>query len=150
MLADTPVCGAVKDFVLPLPTVAEGQKWFMVNCAAIWPHELVHALYENSRQHFVERMLGGSADRLPTFWKQMRDHPAMQGHPLQDRSDHQTMCVPWSFHVDGVAVSGIAKAWSQTMEIYSWTSMVSTGRTLDYQFLIFLIYRGMEVEMMNY
>jgi hypothetical protein len=101
MLADTPVCGAVKDFVLPLRTVAKGQKWFMVNCAAIWPHELVHALYENSRQHFVERMLGGSADRLPTFWKQMRDHPAMQGHPLQDRSDHQTMCVPWSFHVDG-------------------------------------------------
>lgn len=79
------------------------------------------------------------------FWHQMRGTPAMANHPVLERADFDTRCVPLSIHGDGVPVSGVGKAWSQSVDAFSWRSMLSRGSTLLTNYLMFIIYKFLKV-----
>ena len=76
----------------------------------------------------------------------MKDHPALSATPLAKRRDFKTKCVPISLHSDGVPVSGIGRAWSRSVSVYSWQSMIGRGSTLDICFLTFMIFHSLMVK----
>ena len=71
----------------------------------------------------------------------MRDSPDMVAHPVVQRQDYQTLAVPISLHGDGVPITGQGKAWGQSVDAFSWRSILSTGTTLMTNFLIFFIWK---------
>ena len=93
----------------------------------LWPHEFAHALHSHMPGSFDERILGGSAETIPKFWEQMQGHPALEEHPLLEREDRWTKCVPFSMHSDGVPVAGIGKSWGKSVDIISWKSCLTTA-----------------------
>lgn len=66
---------------------------------------------------------------------------AAAGHPnlsfCEGSSGWESKTVPLALHGDGTPVAGIGKAWSRMLDIFSWTSLVAVGETLDYTFLIY-------------
>ena len=105
-----------------------------------WPHELFACLYQNHRDIFLESFLGGKEKNISEFWKAMADHPSYSSHPLKERADHQTRCIPFALHGDGVPVAGVGKAWSKSVEALSMSSMIGRGPTIMTHFLIFIFY----------
>ena len=83
--------------------------------------------------------------RVREFWHAMAGTPAMQDHPVTERADFQNLCVPLSFHGDGVPISGIGKAWGHSVDVFSWRSMLSSGSTLMTNYIIFLIFKFLKV-----
>ena len=107
----------------------------------ILPHQLFAALFEYDRGIFIDKLCGGSEDRIARFWNEMAGHPAYgQGHPLHLRPDHRTKCIPLSLHGDGVTAIGLAKSWGKTVDAMSWASVLSKGSTISTQFMIYIIY----------
>lgn len=106
---------------------------------ALWPHELFAAIFAHHPKVFNDRLLGGNGGNLGHFWASMQGNPAYATHPVRDRAGHQSKAVPLSLHGDGVPVVGVGKAWSKSMDVYSWASMLSTGRTAENMFLIYLL-----------
>ena len=110
------------------------------------PHEVFSCIWHNHREEFVKRLLGGSYGNIKHFWEDMATNPAYFDHPVASRQDHLTHCVPLSLHGDGVAVSGISRAWSKSLDAYSWDSMLSQGSTTDMNFMIYLYYPKLVIE----
>ena len=104
------------------------------------PHTLFHCLFTHHPEAFRDRILGCSEDNVGKFWDSMSLHPAYNGHPITARDNHKSKCVPLAVHGDGVAVSGCGKSWSKTIDVYSWTSMIGRGSTLQSNFLIYTIW----------
>lgn len=75
-----------------------------------------------------------SLDELNKFWDEMDTHPGMAGNPLLHRPGYKRSVVPLKLHGDGVPVTGVGKSWCKMMDIFSWTSVISKGQTLDCTF----------------
>ena len=116
------------------------QETTRVEQAVLWPHLLVSAIHKHFPAVFQQRILGGSAENVARFWSSMGDNPAYTGHPMRERDNHRTKCIPLSLHGDGVAVSGVQRVWSKTADIISFTSMLGKGPTISTNFMIILWY----------
>lgn len=114
----------------------------------IWPHELFAAMYSGAPKEFEARLLGGSAENVPRFWSSMKEHPAYT--ELKQRPDHFTKCVPLGLHGDGVPVAGVGRAWSRSVDVYSWSSLLGKASTAFTQFLIMFFFRGLCIDLPNY
>jgi hypothetical protein len=88
----------------------------------------------------LERIVGGSFDNIGKFWDAMADHPSLQDHPYANRPNFKDRCIPISLHGDGVPVTKSSRSGANTVDIFSWNSMIGRGTTLQTNFLIFLIY----------
>ena len=98
----------------------------------LWPHELFAGLWTFHRDGFVKWVLGGDAAAVPTFWRTMPQRPGMNSKPGWDQ-----MCVPLALHGDGVAITNIRGSGSKSIDVLSWSSLLSSGKT---RFTTFLIY----------
>ena len=107
----------------------------------LYPHVLFSILFTTHPDVFMDRMCGGSEDNVERFWADMRGHPSLEGHPMLDKPDYKKRCVPLHMHGDGVSVAGVGKAWSKSVEVYSWGSCLSRGSTLMKTFLIFIAHK---------
>ena len=98
----------VSDILSPINVYVKRppQNIVKVQHTMLLPHELFAAIHQHHPAVFQDRLCGGSDDNIGSFWSQMRDHPAYHTHPLKDRDDHCTRCIPVSLHGDGVAISG--------------------------------------------
>lgn len=76
---------------------------------------------------------------MQSFWKDMQGNPFYLTHPVRERGGHDLRAIPLSLHGDGVPVSGVGKSWSKSLDIYSWTSMLAHGQTVDTMYLIYLL-----------
>ena len=114
--------------------------------AILLPHQVFACIWEHHREEFVRRLCGGDYNNIKKFWKGMRTHPAYGDHPVASRPDRDTHCIPISMHGDGVAVSGISRAWAKSVDAYSWNSLLSQGSTTDMNFLIFIYYPKLVIE----
>ena len=106
----------------------------------ILPHALFAAIFDHHPRVFEKVVLGGSPSNIEKFWHSMQDHPAYAGHPLAARTNHKSCCVPLGVHGDGVSISGVARAWSRSVDAYSWCSLLGNGKTAATNFLIFIMY----------
>ena len=101
------------------------------------PHEVFACLWEHYREDFVSRLLGGGDEKVAEFWRLMETHPLYNNHSVStSKAKHKV--VPLSLHGDGVAVTGLGKTWGKSCDCWSWCSLLGSGSTLQFNFLIFL------------
>ena len=73
----------------------------------------------------------------------MKDHTALLARPqLQARPDLAKV-VPISLRGDGVSYTQTQRAGSKSMDVLSWTSLLSKGATKHTTFLIFLLVKSL-------
>eukprot|EP00969_Alexandrium_andersonii_P031097 1357461-Alexandrium_andersonii.AAC.1 len=106
-----------------------------INQEILLPHELFAQLYAKHKDQFMVSMCGGSQGNIEQYWEAMKDHPALPGHPLLLRRDYKKFAIPVAIHGDAVEVSGVGKAWSKSLEVYSWSSMLGKGPYFTHQLL---------------
>eukprot|EP00969_Alexandrium_andersonii_P108757 4798276-Alexandrium_andersonii.AAC.1 len=75
----------------------------------------------------------------------MVGHPSWEGHPLASRGSWDK-CVPLGIHGDSVPVSGISRKWAKSVLVISWQSLVASGSTLDFVYLITLCFKHLLVK----
>lgn len=100
------------------------------------PHVLFATLYHNHRERFVEALCGGSVERIPAFWSAMQGSNLYERNPVKTFAGHKERCIPLSIHGDGVPITGVGKSWSKSVEVFSWSSLLSHGATIKTSFLI--------------
>ena len=71
----------------------------------------------------------------------MRGNPQLDNADIQHRRDFWTKCVAIKSHGDGVPVVGVGKSWNKMLDIWSWTSCLGSGATLDCCFYMFSIFQ---------
>jgi hypothetical protein len=97
-------------------------------------------MYEFNKDAFIEKMAGGDLKRIEEFWRAMAMHPAYAAnHPIHAKPGHQKWCIPVSLHGDGVAITGISKAWAKSADGISWTSLLQHGPAITSNFLVCLL-----------
>ena len=109
------------------------------NLTFLLPHKIFAALYHTLRSSFLASVLGGDEANIGRFWSTMKKHPVVTARPqLQHRPDLHKV-VPIAIHGDGVAYMQTRGPGSKTMDVLSWSSLLSRGPTKISSFLIFLI-----------
>ncbi len=142
-LAPIPLAAASSKISLNMRT---GTMFFAdVQQSIILPHVFFSNLFHNYKEAFLLHLCGGSYDNLPKFWDCMETsgHPAYVRHPLKNNPHHRLHSIPISVHGDAVPVSQIGRASSRSAEIYSWCSMLGKGTTLQFNFLIFFLFKSL-------
>ena len=91
------------------------------------PHELFAALYTEHPAAFRHSLLP-NPDDVPAWWDAVQEHPQMQRHPVKDRADYKTRCLPLALHGDDVPVHGIGKGWTSKLTVFSWCSLLAMER----------------------
>eukprot|EP00969_Alexandrium_andersonii_P195699 8645728-Alexandrium_andersonii.AAC.1 len=56
------------------------------------------------------------------------------------------MCIPLALHGDGVPVSGVGKAWSKSLDVYSWCSLLGKGCTVQSNYIIVALFTKLAVQ----
>ena len=121
-----------------------------VNHPILLPHELFAHIYKHHPGAFLERLLDGDVGNPGKFWESMRAppaHPAWKTHPMKSTPQVWARCVPIALHGDGVPVAGVGRAWSKSIDIYNWSSLLSSGATKSHTFLIFGQYSKLNVHL---
>ena len=103
------------------------------------PHETFSTLFHKYPTAWQERVLP-SPSAISNFWEQMSEHPLMVNHPVRRRPNWSRLCIPLSFHGDGVPCLGVGKAWGKSMDLLSWASCLATGTTMTTFFYIYGIF----------
>jgi hypothetical protein len=80
-------------------------------------------------------------ERLAKFWDGIADSPQLAAHPIKTIPNWKRRCIPLSFHGDGVPVTGVGKSWSRSMFMYSFSSMVGMGTTLQMMWMIWAVFK---------
>ena len=108
----------------------------------ILPHVFFSKLWEEKRTSFYQGLLGQDDGSLvKAFWKAMADTPmfaakhaawASKGHNLDK-------VIPLAVHGDGVTYQNVGRTNSKTLEVLSWTSLLSQECTIKTTFIICMI-----------
>jgi hypothetical protein len=61
----------------------------------------------------------------------------MEGHPMKAIPNWMRRAIPIALHGDAVPVTGCGKVWSKSMLAMSWCSLLGSGTTVAFNFLIF-------------
>lgn len=107
----------------------------------LWPHELFSSIYHNYKNAWQTAITTGS-ERIGRFWSTQENSPQFVDE-VRNRENLRTHCVPIALHGDGVAVVGRGKAWAKMLDVWSWCSLLGTGKTVDTQFYIFSLFQGL-------
>ena len=90
------------------------------------PHEVFASLFHDYPETWKEVILPHSG-KLKEFWKVAKNHPCMEGHPLE--ASGQQWAIPLSVHGDGVPTSGAGKVSCKMFTNFSWGSLLGEGST---------------------
>ena len=115
MLNLPPISQSLSKIWLPQKVSAVAKEW--IEQTILLPHSLFACLFKYHKKAFLIRMLGGSAGNVKKFWDSMRQHPAIDNHPMKDKDNWETTTVPITLHGDGMPVSGVGKTWSKAVEV---------------------------------
>ena len=119
--------------------------WPSAKLNMLLPHKLFSKMYHARPAAFLESVLGGTEDNIKAFWKAMKEHPVVQARPeLRGRTDLSKV-VPIAIHGDGVAYMQL-RSGGKTLEVLSWSSLLSTSPTKTGSFLIFLVVKSLVKE----
>ena len=107
------------------------------------PHCTLEHLYTKEIETFEKRILP-SEDELEHFWDEMAEHPQLVGHPVTLRRDYKRRAIPLTLHGDGVPATGIGKGWGQMMDVFSFSSLLGFGSTVQMNMLIWIFFTSMQ------
>jgi hypothetical protein len=105
----------------------------------LWPHELFSSIYHMYNDAWT-RVITPGTDAITAFWDAMAQNPQMDNDDIRGRADFRTRCIPISIHGDGVPVSGVGKSWVKLLDVWSWSSLLGRGSTMDACFYIFSVF----------
>ena len=103
------------------------------------PHKFFASLYTDLPEVFISSMLGGDKKNISTFWRAMRNHPNVVSRPGLSRRPDLAQVIPIALHGDGVAYMQPGRSGSKSLEVLSWSSMLTKDRTKVASFVMFLI-----------
>ena len=109
----------------------------------LWPHVLFSRIYHEYPKAW-EKLVCPSMSALRKFWDDVKNSKQYLNHPIRFRQHHQRLAVPISIHGDGTPVTGLGKSWGKLCDIWSWTSLVTTGQTELTYFVIFTVFTGIQ------
>ena len=95
----------------------------------------------NHNQQAWERHVCPSPQRLQQFWDSIIESPQLQGHPIRSLHNWRQRAIPFSLHGDGVPVVGCMRTWAKSMYMYSISSMVGNGNTIQTMLLIWASFK---------
>ena len=104
----------------------------------LWPHEVWSSVYHHYNDAWKKRICPGE-ECCEEFWDAMQGNPQAEHPDILARHDYRRKCVPLAMHGDGVPVSGVGKAWRTMQDIFSWSSLLGTGSTLQQCFYIYAL-----------
>ena len=107
--------------------------------SVILPHLLFASIYEHYKETWASA-IASTPQRMKEFWQSQANHPQMENHPILQRPDHQSRCVPIGFHGDEVPLTGKGKVWQKQMLTFEWTSLLSTGSTIGSLFWVWGVF----------
>ena len=89
----------------------------------------------------VEKLLGGSVQKIRAFWDEMCDHPAYAIHPMHRHvKSHKQWAIPAKMHGDGTMTSGVGKSWAKMGDAISWSScLLESGPTKTGNYIMVLM-----------
>ena len=90
----------------------------------LMPHKLWSHMYSYDEGLFVQYFLGGKADNASRFWKNMNGTKLME--KVQMLSLDPSRTIPLKFFGDGIACTGISKAWAKTADAYLLSAMLGS------------------------
>ena len=88
-----------------------------------------------------ERFVCPSRARLRKFWDAVGNSPQLVGHPIKSKPNWRERAIPFTFHGDGVPTTGVGKPWAKSMTMYSISSMVGLGTTIELMWLIWAVFK---------
>ena len=131
---------------IPIRLLKKGHLSVDFNLAFLLPHKLFSFLFEYMAPAFQSSVLGGDAGNVPKFWAAMKSHPFLTSRPdLQSRPDLGKV-VPIALHGDGVAYMQVRRTGGKSMDVLSWSSLLTKGPTKSSSFLIFVVVKNMVKE----
>lgn len=107
--------------------------------AILLPHEMFANIYHHYKPTWNRTVLPNT-NRLQEFWSFMDSHPQMLHHPIQQKTNYRTHAIPIAVHGDEVPITGLGKGWVKLMCMFSWSSLVGVGSTLDMQIWIWSVF----------
>ena len=119
-----------------------------VHLPMLEPHCTLEYLWREEPETFKKRICP-STDALEHFWNEMENHPQMLGHPVKLRRDYKHRAIPLSLHGDGVPATGIGKGWSQLIDVFSFSSLLGSGTTVELNMLIWLFFSSLQSAFAN-
>ena len=103
----------------------------------LFPHMLFSYLYHNFQSVFIARLLCMAGD-IEAFWEGVAHTDQYREHPLRHRRNHKHHCIPILLHGNGVHTTGVGKAWTKMLDVFSWGSLLAVdGKAMLTNFLIF-------------
>jgi hypothetical protein len=106
------------------------------------PHSWFSCMYHEYPESFKQR-IAPDHETIERFWREMRNHPQLAGHPVLERPQGNRWAVPISIHGDAVPVTGKGKSWGKSCQFYSWMSLLGTGSTTDLNYYIWAVWKSM-------
>jgi hypothetical protein len=113
--------------------------------AMLLPHEVFACIYAHYPAIWKSSIIGEDG-RIEEFWNSMQTNPNFDEHPVSQMQGYRSKAIPLSMHGDGVPVTGVGKSWSKSVDVFSWSSMLGAGCTLDMHFYIYLFFANLAVK----
>ena len=114
--------------------------WRSCKQVILWPHVLFAMIYEHYKDTWAKRVCPG-VEAVRNYWHCVRNSPQLDNDHIKARGDFTSHCVPIMVHGDGVPVTGIGKSWGKMCDVWSWSSALGTGSTLDITFYIYSVFQ---------
>ena len=107
-----------------------------VDLKFILPHKLFSCLYHSMPSAFENSILGGSAANVTRFWAAMKNHPVVTSRPQLSSRKDLAKVVPIGLHGDGVTYMQTRGPGGKSLDVLSWTSLLTQGVTKVSSFLM--------------
>ena len=92
---------------------------------------------------FSVSVLGGKPDNVARFWTDMKHHPFVLARPSLQSQAALKKVVPIAIHGDGVSYMQVKRAGGKSLEVLSWSSLLSSsGPTKHTNYLMFLLVKN--------
>ena len=103
------------------------------------PHKLFACLFEVAPSSFEASVLGGKSANINKFWAAMHNNPKLTSRPeLHSRADLHKV-VPIALHGDGVNYMQVKRAGGKSLDVLSWSSLLTRAPTKVSSFLMFAV-----------
>ena len=140
MVNALPPHGIPEPSPLELPYRNKARQTSVCNQSILFPHVLFAAMFLHYPGAFASR-LASSAEAVTEFWSSVSHTRQYKEYPVRSRPNHTRRCIPLFCHGDGVPSTGVGKAWSKMVDLWSWGSLLVTdGSTIHSHFLSFAFF----------
>ena len=107
----------------------------------LMPHELMASVYKNFPEMWRECFYP-SKEVCMQFWSSVRNGAHFKAHPIRLVRD-VSKYIPLRLHGDGTPASGIGKAWSKMVDVFSVSSMLVFGSSMLHNFMVWMVHQSL-------